>query len=100
MSALASDRPANDVDRVDIAGALPEHADVGIAHQPCIDPVLDIAVAAARTPCDSRDRLTCSIICLSPLVASPMSQANAPSRRISPEAIERVPSLSFRRTIR
>src|SRR5207247_419480 len=28
-------------------------------------------IAAARTPCDSRDRLTCSIICLKPRSASP-----------------------------
>ena len=57
-------------------------------------------IAEARTPCDSRDRLTCSIICLRPLFTSPTSQATAPSSRISPDAIERVPSLSFKRTIR
>ena len=28
-------------------------------------------MAAARTPCDSRDRLTCSIICFSPRSTSP-----------------------------
>ena len=57
-------------------------------------------IEAARTPCDSRDRLTCSIICFRPWSALPTSQANAPSSRISPDAIERVPSLSFSRTIR
>jgi len=57
-------------------------------------------IAAARTPCESRDRLTCSIICLSPRPASPTRYATAPSRRISPLAIERVPNLSLRRTMR
>ena len=28
-------------------------------------------IAAARTPCDRRDRFTCSIICFRPCVTSP-----------------------------
>ncbi len=41
-------RAANRIERVDIAGALPEHADLRVADQARIYPVLDIAVAAAH----------------------------------------------------
>ena len=41
-----------------------------------------------------------SAICLKPAPGSPTSQAVAPSSRTSPLAMERVPSLSFSRTMR
>ena len=55
---------------------------------------------AARTPLDRRELLIMSAICTNPLPGSPTSQALAPSSLISPLAIERVPNLSFRRTMR
>ena len=38
----------DNVDGVDVAGALPEYADMRVAHQPGIDPLLNITIAAAR----------------------------------------------------
>ena len=46
----------DDIERIDVAGAFPEHADMGIAHQPRVDPFLDIAIAAAHLHCAGRDR--------------------------------------------
>ena len=57
-------------------------------------------IAAARTPCESRDRFTWSSICLNPSSTPPTRYATAPSSMISPLAIERVPSLSLSRTMR
>ena len=55
---------------------------------------------AERTPLERRELLIMSAICLKPACGSPISQATAPSSRTSPLAMERVPSLSFRRTMR
>ena len=55
---------------------------------------------AARTPLDRRELLTMSAIWRNPAPGSPTSHATAPSSRTSPLAIDRVPSLSFNRTIR
>ena len=55
---------------------------------------------AARTPFESREWLTMSAICWKPRPRSPTRHAIAPSRRISPLAIDRVPSLSLSRRIR
>ena len=46
------------------------------------------------------DELTISAICTKPRSSLPTAYAIAPSSLISPDAIERVPSLSFSRTIR
>ena len=56
MGAALADRARDDVERVDVAGALPEHADMGIADQPRIDPLLDVTVAAADFHGPGRDR--------------------------------------------
>ena len=42
------DGAAHDVDRIDDAGALPQHGNEGIAQQAGVDPVLDDPVAAAN----------------------------------------------------
>ena len=55
---------------------------------------------AARTPLLRRELFTMSAICWKPRPASPTRKARAPFRLISPLAIERVPSLSFSRTMR
>ena len=54
---------------------------------------------AERMPLDRRELFTMSAICTKPRPCSPTSQATAPSMRISPLAMERVPILSFRRTM-
>jgi hypothetical protein len=54
---------------------------------------------AARTPFDRRELFTMSAICWKPRPARRPAR-RAPFRLISPLAIERVPSLSFSRTIR
>ena len=51
-------------------------------------------------PFDRRDMLIMSAICTNPLAGSPTRYACAPCNVISPLAIERVPILSFRRTMR
>ena len=43
-----ADRAGDDIERVDVAGTFPEHADMGVADQPRIHPFLDVAVAAAH----------------------------------------------------
>jgi hypothetical protein len=55
---------------------------------------------AARMPLLRRELFTMSAICWKPRPASPTSQARAPSSRISPLAIDRLPSLSFSRRMR
>ena len=48
VRALLADRALDDVERVHARGAVPDHAEMGVAHQPRVGPVLDVAVAAAR----------------------------------------------------
>ncbi len=48
MSVALADRAADDIKRVDVAGAFPEHADMRVADQPRVHPFLDVAVAAAH----------------------------------------------------
>ena len=43
-----ADGTADHVERVDVAGALPQQADLGVADQAGVDPLLDVAVAAAH----------------------------------------------------
>ena len=45
VRAALAHRTGDDVERVDVGGAFPEHADMGVAHEPLIDPFRDVAVA-------------------------------------------------------
>jgi len=47
VRAALADGAGDDVERVDVAGAFPEHADMGVTNQPRLHPFLDVAVAAA-----------------------------------------------------
>ena len=48
VRATLADGARHDIERVDVAGAFPEHADMSVADQPRIHPFLDVAVAAAH----------------------------------------------------
>lgn len=56
--------------------------------------------ATARMALDSRDTLTISAIWRNPFASDPTGRAYAASSVTSPLAIERLPSLSFSRSIR
>ncbi len=48
VGAALADGAGDDIERVDVAGAFPEHADMRIADQSRMHPFLDVAVAAAN----------------------------------------------------
>ena len=56
LGAGLADGPADNVQRVDVGGAFPEHAEMSVPHEPGIDEGLDVAIAAPRLHRPGRDR--------------------------------------------